>query len=114
MEKKRDRQMWLSNQCRNIQVTTKIYNNRTYHTFCRNNIVCFKKKKTYSIIIEDINTKNLKFYTKYALKWQLKDHLNGNKTRSSHAMWHKGFQDSEDISVYFVHKETCYEKCLYS
>jgi len=48
-------------------VTTKIYNNRTYHTSRRNSIVCFKDYyMPYSIITEKINTKNLKFYAKYA------------------------------------------------
>lgn len=51
----------------NTTVTTKIYNNRTYHTFCKNSTVCLKK--TYSfiienikIIIENINTKHPKLY----------------------------------------------------
>lgn len=92
-----------------ITVTTKIYNNRTYHTFRISSLPW----KTHSIIIENINTKDSKFYAKYTLKWQLEDHLNWNETRPSHATWHKGFQDSEDTSVYFfVCKELCYEKCL--
>lgn len=95
----------------------KIYNNRTYHTSRRNSTICIER--LYALFNYHRKKINTKFYAKYALKWQLKDRLNWNKTRPSHAMWHKGFQDSEKVYPYisfvkkYVMKSACSVKSFF-